>query len=56
MIEGTPAPPHPPSMAATELTHATASRDCRCHTPGRTGRIPSPPSPIAGTQPPYPVI
>ena len=43
MTEGTPAPPHPPSMAATELTHATASRDCQLHTPGRTGCTPSPP-------------
>ena len=51
-----PAPLHLPSMAATELTHATASRDCRRHTPGRTGRIPSPPSSTAETQAPYPAL
>ena len=43
----TPTPLPPPSVAATELTHATASRDCPRHTPGRTGRIPSPPSSTA---------
>ena len=50
------APLHPPSMAATELTHATTSRDCQRHTPGRTGCTASPPTSTAGTQPPSPVL